>query len=119
MLLLLLPFTGDALFFHCNLLHTSSQNNSPNRRWALAIAYNRADNDPVKVHHHPKYTKLNKVKSSEWAQGAWVRRWMTGRVGVRVGVWGRWGEGNGGCVSRVDDPVQIHHHPRYTKLSKV
>lgn len=53
---------GDALFFHSNLLHCSSQNNGPNRRWALAIAYNRADNDPVIEHHHPKYTKLDKVR---------------------------------------------------------
>ncbi|XP_076455133.1 L-proline trans-4-hydroxylase-like [Babylonia areolata] len=55
---------GDALFFHCNLLHASSQNEGPNRRWALAVAYNRADNDPVVTHHHPHYTKLNKVPNS-------------------------------------------------------
>nr|KAG5705814.1 hypothetical protein BaRGS_027473 [Batillaria attramentaria] len=55
---------GDALFFHCNLLHTSSQNSSPNRRWAFLCAYNRADNNPVKEHHHPRYTKLHKVPDS-------------------------------------------------------
>ncbi|KAJ8300969.1 hypothetical protein KUTeg_022488 [Tegillarca granosa] len=52
---------GDALFFHCNLLHTSSQNKSPNRRWAFLCAYNRASNNPIKKHHHPSYTKLHKV----------------------------------------------------------
>ncbi|WAR30856.1 hypothetical protein MAR_033398 [Mya arenaria] len=52
---------GDALFFHCNLLHCSSANTSGNRRWAFLCAYNRADNDPIKDHHHPHYTKLEKV----------------------------------------------------------
>nr|KAG5689861.1 hypothetical protein BaRGS_002372 [Batillaria attramentaria] len=56
--------SGDAVFFHSNLLHTSSQNNGPDRRWALAIAYNRADNNPVMEHHHPQYTKLDKVPNS-------------------------------------------------------
>ncbi|XP_076455118.1 L-proline trans-4-hydroxylase-like [Babylonia areolata] len=55
---------GDALFFHCNLLHTSSQNDGPNRRWAFLCAYNRADNNPVREHVHPLYTKLNKVPDS-------------------------------------------------------
>ncbi|XP_025113564.1 phytanoyl-CoA dioxygenase-like [Pomacea canaliculata] len=55
---------GDASLLPLNLLHCSSQNNGPNRRWALAIAYNRADNDPVIEHHHPKYTKLDKVPNS-------------------------------------------------------
>ena len=31
----------------------SAQNRSPHRRWCLLVAYNRADNDPVCVHHHP------------------------------------------------------------------
>ncbi|CAH1781589.1 unnamed protein product [Owenia fusiformis] len=55
---------GDAVFFHSNVLHRSEQNSSPNRRWAFIIAYNRADNNPVKVHHHPQYTPLNKVPNS-------------------------------------------------------
>ncbi|WAR30831.1 hypothetical protein MAR_033373 [Mya arenaria] len=55
---------GDALFFHCNLLHCSSANTSGNRRWAFLCAYNRADNDPIKDHHHPHYTKLEKVPNS-------------------------------------------------------
>lgn len=56
---------GDALFFHCNLLHKSEQNNSDRRRWAFLIAYNRATNDPVIPHHHPQYTPLVKVSNSE------------------------------------------------------
>ena len=40
---------GDALFFHCNVLHTSAQNLSPDRRYCLLVAYNRASNDPVSV----------------------------------------------------------------------
>ena len=52
---------GDALFFHCNVLHTSDQNRSDRRRWAFLIAYNRADNNPYLPHHHPQYTALHKV----------------------------------------------------------
>jgi ectoine hydroxylase-related dioxygenase (phytanoyl-CoA dioxygenase family) len=56
---------GDALFFHCNLLHCSDQNNSDRRRWAFLIAYNKATNNPVLPHHHPFYTPLEKVDNSE------------------------------------------------------
>jgi ectoine hydroxylase-related dioxygenase (phytanoyl-CoA dioxygenase family) len=52
---------GDALFMHCNVLHCSSANLSDKRRWALLCCYNRADNNPVKEHHHPQYTPLKKV----------------------------------------------------------
>lgn len=52
---------GDALFFHCNVLHRSDQSKSDRRRWAFLIAYNRASNDPVIKHSHPNYTKLNMV----------------------------------------------------------
>ena len=52
---------GDALYFHCNVLHTSDKNDSDLRRWAFLCAYNRADNDPVYKHHHPNYTPLSKV----------------------------------------------------------
>ncbi|XP_076454925.1 L-proline trans-4-hydroxylase-like isoform X2 [Babylonia areolata] len=52
---------GDALFFHCNLLHTSSANTSPDRRWAFLCAFNRRSNDPVLPHHHPAYTPLTIV----------------------------------------------------------
>ncbi|KAK7095044.1 L-proline trans-4-hydroxylase-like [Littorina saxatilis] len=52
---------GDALFFHSNLLHTSSANDSPNRRWAFLCAYNKKSNNPVLKHHHPQYTPLETV----------------------------------------------------------
>ncbi|XP_045196344.1 L-proline trans-4-hydroxylase-like [Mercenaria mercenaria] len=55
---------GDALFFHCNLLHCSAPNTSAARRWAFLCAYNRADNNPTKEHHHPRYTPLKKVPNS-------------------------------------------------------
>ena len=52
---------GDAIFFHCNLLHMSTRNDSPHRRWAFANAYNMARNSSVVEHHHPQYTQLHKV----------------------------------------------------------
>lgn len=55
---------GDALFFHCNLLHCSDTNLSDTKRWVLIPCYNKASNNPVKVHHHPCYTKLHKVPDS-------------------------------------------------------
>ncbi|XP_021355696.1 uncharacterized protein LOC110451821 [Mizuhopecten yessoensis] len=55
---------GDALFFHCNLLHTSSGNDSADRRWAYLIAYNTKANNPLVPHHHAQYTPLHKVPDS-------------------------------------------------------
>lgn len=52
---------GDALFFHCNLLHRSDQNNSDHARWALICCYNAARNNPYRESHHPSYTPLEKV----------------------------------------------------------
>ena len=52
---------GDALFFHCNVLHQSDQNSSDRRRWAFLIAYNRASNSPVNNDHQPQFTPLVKV----------------------------------------------------------
>ncbi len=52
---------GDTLFFHCNLLHRSDQNRSPNPRWSMICCYNAARNDPYKDSHHPRYTPLQKV----------------------------------------------------------
>ena len=56
---------GDVLFFHCNTLHRSDKNNSPNRRWTLLCCYNAARNNPFIDHHHPKYTPLNKLRNEE------------------------------------------------------
>ncbi|MGE5645192.1 MAG: phytanoyl-CoA dioxygenase family protein [Acidobacteriota bacterium] len=52
---------GDALFFHCNLLHRSDQNHSEHPRWSMICCYNAARNDPYKESHHPRYTPLVKV----------------------------------------------------------
>jgi ectoine hydroxylase len=52
---------GDALFFHCNLMHRSDQNRSPDRRWTVLFCYNAARNNPYLEHHHPQYTPLIKV----------------------------------------------------------
>ena len=51
---------GDAIFFHCNLLHRSDQNNSDQPRWAFICCYNAARNDPYKESRHPRYTFLEK-----------------------------------------------------------
>ena len=55
---------GDALFFHCNLLHRSDQNRSPDPRWSLICCYNAARNNPYKESRHPRYTPLAKVSDS-------------------------------------------------------
>jgi ectoine hydroxylase-related dioxygenase (phytanoyl-CoA dioxygenase family) len=39
---------GDALFFHCNLLHRSDANTSPTRRWNFICSYNSSSNRPYK-----------------------------------------------------------------------
>jgi ectoine hydroxylase len=52
---------GDALFFHCNTLHRSDQNRSPEWRWTVLFCYNAARNNPYVAHHHPSYTPLIKV----------------------------------------------------------
>jgi ectoine hydroxylase-related dioxygenase (phytanoyl-CoA dioxygenase family) len=55
---------GDVLFFHCNTLHRSDQNRSPERRWTLISCFNAARNNPYLDHHHPRYTPLEKVPDS-------------------------------------------------------
>lgn len=55
---------GDALFFHCNVLHRSDRNASPNPRWSLICCYNAARNNPYRESHHPSYTPLSKVPDS-------------------------------------------------------
>jgi len=52
---------GDALFFHCNLLHASARNDSDTPRWSMICCYNAKSNDPYKESHHPRYTPLQKV----------------------------------------------------------
>ena len=55
---------GDALFFHCNTLHTSSQNRSDHSRNVLLCCYNSASNSPIHATSHPSYTKLDKLPDS-------------------------------------------------------
>jgi ectoine hydroxylase len=51
---------GSAVFFHCNILHRSDQNTSPDPRWAFIACYNAARNDPYKESKHPQYSLLEK-----------------------------------------------------------
>jgi ectoine hydroxylase len=55
---------GDALLFHSNTLHRSDQNHSPHRRTTFICCYNAARNNPYKEHHHPRYTRLEKVANT-------------------------------------------------------
>jgi hypothetical protein len=55
---------GSAIFFHCNLLHRSDQNKSPDPRWAFICCYNARRNDPYKESRHPCYTPLEKWDDS-------------------------------------------------------
>ncbi len=55
---------GDAFFFHCNTLHASAPNDSDHPRWVLICCYNAKHNNPVKQHHHPQYTPLQRVPDS-------------------------------------------------------
>ena len=56
---------GDAIFFHCNILHRSDKNTSPNRRWGFLVAYNTSDNSPVysDCHFSATYRKMEKVRT--------------------------------------------------------
>ncbi len=66
---------GDAIFFHCNLLHRSDQNKSERPRWAFICCYNAAANDPYKDSRHPRYSPLDvqprdriaEIGASQWA----------------------------------------------------
>ncbi|XP_060068061.1 L-proline trans-4-hydroxylase-like [Ylistrum balloti] len=52
---------GDALFFHCNVLHTSTDNTSADNRRGLILAYNRKSNNPGPHQKHPGYRPINQV----------------------------------------------------------
>lgn len=51
---------GDVLFFHCNLLHKSNQNNSSEPRWSMISAYNAITNQAFKE-NEAIYYPLNRV----------------------------------------------------------
>jgi len=52
---------GTALFFHCNLLHRSDANRSPNPRWSLISCYNAARNPCREKPNHSSYQRLEKL----------------------------------------------------------
>ncbi len=56
---------GSALFFHCNLLHRSDANRSPNPRWSLICSYNAARNPCREKLNHPAYQFLEKWPDSQ------------------------------------------------------
>lgn len=53
---------GDVLIFHCNTLHRSDQNLSPNRRWTLLVCYNAVSNDTITKADDRYYVPLDKVE---------------------------------------------------------
>jgi hypothetical protein len=57
--------SGTALFFHCNLLHRSDANRSPNPRWSLICCYNAARNPCHEKPNHPAYRRLEKWPDSK------------------------------------------------------
>ena len=59
---------GDGVFFHCNTLHRSDMNRSPNPRWTFLCCYNAKRNDPYKVHGHPNYSYLDKYTDDKIAE---------------------------------------------------
>ena len=71
---------GSAIFFHCNLLHCSAQNRSPDPRWAFICCFNAARNDPYKPSRHPRYSPLEKCPDSL------IKEIGHRDVGVRAGV---------------------------------
>ncbi|CAH1272264.1 PHYHD1 [Branchiostoma lanceolatum] len=56
---------GDAVLFHCNVLHRSDQNRSDRRRRAYLVSYNRASNDPIYEHYNASYVPLDIVDDAE------------------------------------------------------
>ena len=72
---------GDALFFHCNLLHRSDQNRSDAPRWSMICCYNAARNDPYKDSRHLRYAPLEKWED-ERVREIGRRQWE----GVRTGM---------------------------------
>jgi ectoine hydroxylase-related dioxygenase (phytanoyl-CoA dioxygenase family) len=58
---------GDALFFHCNLLHRSDQNRSDNPRYALICCYNGASNSPIGETWQPSHAKINVVPNDAFS----------------------------------------------------
>jgi phytanoyl-CoA hydroxylase len=56
---------GDALFFHCNLLHASAANLSDHSRWSIISAYNLLSNVPFHEKTTSCITPIQMVNDSE------------------------------------------------------
>ena len=53
---------GDALVFHCNLLHRSDANTSDHPRWGYIVSYNTVGNQPFRdVRAYGHYHKLESL----------------------------------------------------------
>jgi ectoine hydroxylase-related dioxygenase (phytanoyl-CoA dioxygenase family) len=58
---------GDALLFHCNLLHRSDANYSEQPRWGYIVSYNTGANRPFKdVREYGRYHELIPVPSGSF-----------------------------------------------------
>ncbi|MBO6639090.1 MAG: phytanoyl-CoA dioxygenase family protein [Roseitalea sp.] len=58
---------GDALVFHCNLLHRSDANNSDTYRWGYICSYNAAHNAPfVRARDYGNYEELKPVAAGSF-----------------------------------------------------
>lgn len=58
---------GDALVFHCNLLHRSDANNSDTYRWGYICSYNAVHNAPfVRARDYGNYEELKTVPAGSF-----------------------------------------------------
>ena len=62
---------GDALVFHCNLLHRSDANRSDGPRWGYIVSYNTAANRPFRdVRDYGRYEELRPVPAGSFRDAA-------------------------------------------------
>ena len=64
---------GDAVFFHCNVLHSSGKNvTEDSTRWSLICCYNGAHNSPdrsiARTKDHESYSQLKKVSDEQLSE---------------------------------------------------
>jgi ectoine hydroxylase-related dioxygenase (phytanoyl-CoA dioxygenase family) len=58
--------SGDALFFHANLLHKSDQNAAADPRWSLIGCYNARNDQPFEDNvHHPGFSAILRLPDAE------------------------------------------------------
>jgi hypothetical protein len=57
---------GGGVFFHCNTLHASDPNTSPNPRWGLICCYNTKTNgltfQSPPMSNHPSYDRVGALE---------------------------------------------------------